>query len=512
MLSPGRNRSQLAAITMTASSILLLTAPAVAMPVEMHPSLSQARSPYEMILCGRSASFELAMTRKTLTMIEVPGGHEGHAFHKDEGFDFKEEGNHKVYIAPTGKASLGATTSIRFWLPNGREATIHARVVADLPVEDNVLLYHQSEREKLGLADKPNPCDSDQAMDRLIARATERHAHEPIRQAIPVVEHVARSGHALDVSMLVAEWEGHDMVVDFLAHNPDFQPSRLTGIEVFDEHGSRLDARLLAPHADRVATSEKATELAIVNGHGSMTGSILLSGILSRDVGQMELRFRGFKGASPYFTSVKVARFRLITEEEEEREARDKERRARAKQMAVSVRGIYGGFWTDAGDDLGGLDGTTVAGVGIRFTKGLTSLFAFEGEFVGGRTGDAAFAGVSWGGMQGDVTPRASLGRLQAAGVIRFGDRYITSTRLGVGVQLSNYDSTMDVGGTLMDGPGDGIEVDGLWSVGAGFDARLGEHWLLGVAGTFADAFNTSARSLEAGFHLGYGWGGSIED
>jgi hypothetical protein len=100
----------------------------------------------------------------------------------------------------------------------------------------------------------------------------------------------------------------------------------------------------------------------------------------------------------------------------------------------------------------------------------------------------------------------------QAAGVIRFGDRYVTSTRLGVGVQLASYDSTMNVGGMLMDGPGDGIEVDGLWSVGAGFDARLGEHWILGAAGTFARMFGNGARSLEGGLHLSYGWGGSTED
>lgn len=88
--------------------------------------------------------------------------------------------------------------------------------------------------------------------------------------------------------------------------------------------------------------------------------------------------------------------------------------------------------------------------------------------------------------------------------MIRFGDRFIVSTRLGVGILLASYDSTFTTGGTSMDGPGDGLEVDGVWSVGGGFDARLGEHWGLGVATTLAVAFKSEARSLEAGLHLGY--------
>lgn len=68
------------------------------------------------------------------------------------------------------------------------------------------------------------------------------------------------------------------------------------------------------------------------------------------------------------------------------------------------------------------------------------------------------------------------------------------------------------VGGASVDGPGDGLEVDGYFAAGLGFDARLGEHWLLGAGATYANTFNTGARSLEVGMHAGYRWSLEGED
>jgi hypothetical protein len=73
-------------------------------------------------------------------------------------------------------------------------------------------------------------------------------------------------------------------------------------------------------------------------------------------------------------------------------------------------------------------------------------------------------------------------------------------------VQLASYDSTFTTGDASIDGPGKGFEVDCVWPVDGGFDARLGEHWTLGVTAAFAGALYPGVRSLETGLHLGYGW------
>ena len=61
----------------------------------------------------------------------------------------------------------------------------------------------------------------------------------------------------------------------------------------------------------------------------------------------------------------------------------DEAREARARQMAVSVRGVYGGFWITHGADQGMLDGKRVTGLGVRITKGMHTNFAFETDFIG---------------------------------------------------------------------------------------------------------------------------------
>ena len=57
-----------------------------------------------------------------------------------------------------------------------------------------------------------------------------------------------------------------------------------------------------------------------------------------------------------------------------------------------------------------------------------------------------------------------------------------------------------------MTGPGETFEIDGVWSVGGAFDARIGEKWTFGAGATFSCVFATGARSLEAGVQFGYRW------
>lgn len=179
-----------------------------------------------------------------------------------------------------------------------------------------------------------------------------------------------------------------------------------------------------------------------------------------------------------------------------------------AKQIALSVRLLGGGFWTGDGMDTPGVeDGTSLTGLGVRFSKGMHKNFVFEAEVVGGWTGQVRFRDADWDGMQGDITRSAAFGRVQGFGVLRFGERYVGSMRLGVGVQGTSYESSFTAGGgASMDGPGNEFEIDGLWSFGGGFEARLRENWSLGASATFAKFLSSDARTLEAGVQLGYRW------
>ena len=181
-----------------------------------------------------------------------------------------------------------------------------------------------------------------------------------------------------------------------------------------------------------------------------------------------------------------------------------------AKQVAISVRMLGGGFWTDDAADLGREDGTGLTGFGVRIGKGMHHNFVFEAEAMGGRTGEARFYGADWQGMQGDISRQASFGRVQGSGVIRFGDRYVGSMRMGVGIQGTSFESEFTTNGSTMEGPGADFELDGVWLVGAGFDTRLGEHWTFGAGANFSRTWASSASALEAGVHLGYRWSDSL--
>ena len=108
--------------------------------------------------------------------------------------------------------------------------------------------------------------------------------------------------------------------------------------------------------------------------------------------------------------------------------------------------------------------------------------------------------------MEGDFTRGGSFGRATAAGVLRFGTDYVVSTRLGFGVQGTSYESTFTGATGAMTGPGNGFEFDTAWIGGASFDARIGDHWSLGLAATTVDWLNAETRSFEMGLHVGYGW------
>ena len=177
----------------------------------------------------------------------------------------------------------------------------------------------------------------------------------------------------------------------------------------------------------------------------------------------------------------------------------------RAEQVLVSARVLGGSFWMDdAIDSTRAVDATSFAGIGVHVNQGISSLWAFEAEAAAGRTGQAHFSAATWDNMQGDLTRQMTFGRLRGSGVVRFGDRKVVSMRAGLGVQLASHESTFNPsGGTSLIGPGDGVVVNGIWSVGVGFEARLGKSWSLGVDGTFEQLVSSDARMAEVALRSG---------
>lgn len=320
------------------------------------------------------------------------------------------------------------------------------------------------------------------------------------RQLFPVLEHV-RVDESAELSLMVASatWVGEKLLLTVDLGNDSSQPFRADDVVVHDRDEKSHAARVMAmfpepdPAAEPLIAPKRDARL-VVAVDDAMKG----------DFSAVRLEFRDAVTNRAVWVAVDEYQHRnpfMVPVSREEIA-----RRRRARQTTVSVRGLFGGFWTTAGGDLGGLDGTTMGGFGVRVTKGFFQNLAFEVDAVGGRSGDANFSGMSWSGMTGDVVRRATFGRLQGSGVLRFGDQYVGSMRVGLGIQLASYDSTFTTGGGPMDGPGDGFEVDGVASVGGGLDVRLGKHATVGVGLAFTQLWRTGSSALEAGLHFGYGW------
>ena len=165
-------------------------------------------------------------------------------------------------------------------------------------------------------------------------------------------------------------------------------------------------------------------------------------------------------------------------------------RKARGRQLILGPSVSYGACWLTDGMADATLDITGCTAVGVRVTKGITEMIAFETEVTGGWTGQAEFM---------DGTRSATIGRVTAGGLLRFGDRTVPYFRLAIGVQGTNYDSTFT-------GADDSFELDFTWGIGGGLYARRGEHFTVGAMLMATQEVNSGARSVHGGLQVGYGW------
>ena len=449
----------------------------------------------ELTVCGKAGTFDLDIYAGMSTLLRVPDDIRSYSWDADSGIEFIHRGE-RLYVSPRKGVPAGTLKGARVWSKNKDfEFSMHLTVSDQLPPHTNVIIKQQRDK---GQPARNNPCNPlvDDSLREARIRAFGRHetATDTVI-GVPEVELVARSGEAVDASLPLAEWVDGHLTVDFDVENPWSQPARLVAIEAVDRHGQPIPSEVVYRGRD-----DKDDEIATLEMHGRIRGSLLIPNAIDHDIEPMQIKFIGTKGTAPYTTAIKVIRMRPVSEADEAREAR-------ARQIAVSVRGVYGGFWTDDGvDGTETIGGASMKGLGIRLTKGISNLWAFEAEFIGGQSAQVMFRDASWQGMQGDISRPASFGRLLAAGVVRFGERYIVSTRLGVGVQATSYNSTFTAGGVGMPGPGGSFAIDGMYTVGVGFDTHFGKHWTFGAGANFSSTLRTVTSTLDAGLHFGYRW------
>ncbi len=344
----------------------------------------------------------------------------------------------------------------------------------------------------------------DSLENRLAEDTQERGERELLRgvheghKSVPIHQ---EPGHGRGIHLYGVEWvhSGQQRILRFMIQNSETDDVNVADVDVFNELKTKN-------HAGPVAIGEGKDSPVVPMSSFSMPGAPVLgvvkagktskASVLIRDPGSLgrhvTLVVNGPKGILRGYRVVPVDPPILSPAQ----------RRARQVSVGAVLRG--GAFWHGSGTEQRLLDSTSMTTLGLRVVKGFTDTWAFHGEFVGGRTGEAYFPNASWDNMNGDIRRRALFGRALGAGVLRFGQKYMPFMRLGVGVQATSHESTFLTGGTTMDGPGASFEVNGIWTIGAGLDIRLGRRWIAGASASFDQLWGNDSRSIGAGIYLGY--------
>lgn len=310
-------------------------------------------------------------------------------------------------------------------------------------------------------------------------------------------------------------WMQDDFYVSFQMDNPTTERLRVSQPYAVDAHGARTDITEISINAP--VTRENDGTWAIPPGartHG------ILKVPNARDRKIQPLRIV-MSEASTLQTSVATIQDweiwiprtpeQVEEAERQKREAKEKaeiqKREAKEKErVTLHVLGVAGGIWLQESQTEGRLDATSMTGLGARVTYAYNRHLAVEGEALGASTGNARFANASFDGMQGELLRSATLGRVQAGGVLRLGRQIIPLLRVGLGAQVSSIDSRFVIDGSEAPGPGHAYDFDPLWYLGAGMELRPTEHLVAGFTLTTEKMASSASRTLEAGIHIGYGW------
>ncbi|MCG8422691.1 MAG: porin family protein [Proteobacteria bacterium] len=166
----------------------------------------------------------------------------------------------------------------------------------------------------------------------------------------------------------------------------------------------------------------------------------------------------------------------------EEKEESPNEGRASIQAQAVT------GFINiqNAANNPTDSDYTTLWGIGGRALYGFSKALSLEGTILVSFTDQAVFEDSS--------TAEATAGRALLGGVFHIGEKTVPYLRAGIGFRLGRY---------MMSASKDEWRSSGLFCVGGGVDAWLGDGFSLGVSAQYVGG---EEDSFEVGAHLGFGW------
>lgn len=432
----------------------------------------------------------------------------GLAYERDGQFE-RAISYYKLFLESIDPEEVGRSRAARRRARELRERRqlVASKTIGRVQGLEQCLIRRKETREAMQQQLSAEAREKAAAMARARREAEKLEARERLhRQRVFPGEVLHQRGAEVEVLILDGEWERGRMYVYFDLWNRGTKPHEIKGASVLGEDfqpvadawvtldEDRPRVAMVGPTGAVLKSSEKAPAppwLAakgaqpvdvLLETDGHLRGVIVLPGTTEPKREAMGLRVYDAKGQA--LAEVVLSGWRMIpiTQEEAERERRAKER---AKRGYIGGRVFGGALWMTEGDELAG---ASLAGLGLRITKGMHENWAFEADVIGARTGQASFDDGS--------TRRATLGRVLVGGVLRFGDKVMPTVKLKIGGQAGYFTA----------GDESSFAISGVWSFGAGLDARLGERWLLGLDASFTSTFDSESPSLEAGAHLAHSW------
>lgn len=408
----------------------------------------------------------------------------------------------------------------------------------DVVAEELARIHAAEAEQKAELArEKHALAEERAALEREKERTTDSLATKLLlhdHPLMPVVRKTRREGDPILVKLGAGRWLGDGYYFPIELENPHAQPFSPADLQVFDAAGTRIDAKVLGMEG---AGGDHGGLVEMLQPKQHVKGVIKLPRSVERSISPLTVQITARNGLQPVLVAVDDWEIEIgppmwpVTREEKQRREREKrrlereeqreklrqeredrewERRAREEKekdrVTLHLMAVAGGIWLPDGLGQGRLDPTSLTGFGARVTYGFNRFLGFEAEVIGAGTGEARFGDTGLNGMQGDLLRSASLGRVQAGPVVRFGRKTVPFMRIGVGAQGASIGSRFLVGGNEAPGPDSAFDFDGLWYFGGGVDFRIGEHFVAGFGAAFEQMANSGVRSIEAGIHVGYGW------
>lgn len=451
------------------------------------------------VIIGKGDSFDLRAHSGRMTIMEFRDTIK-RAYSMSPSYYVKQRGDHRVDLKLKRNHPAEVTTVVI------ETADEHAINVGVVPTEEPIQVPKYIEVETLTRAQleerKRNQRTTSQLLHRHEWLTVNRHPDSDAPLHAEILGLTTLNERQDDGSIKTKRF------LKFCVDNRTSRSYPLATIMIVDDNREHLRAQAVA--FDAPGDTQRGFLLATIPAKTRVQGAVMVPHALQGSLHELSLTFSDPAGIRPLIATTEKADWVLLRNKDYEREQRELSLARRelllARQVAFGVHALGGAIWMANPQNTDANAPATITGFGIRGTYGIHTLFAVEGEFAAARTGNAYFDDT-WNGVEGELARRATVVRFLFSGVLRMGRRYVPTLRIGLGFQGANHTASfVSNDGVMMNGPNDDFEAKLLLSLGAGFNARIGDHLYLGVHAGFSQSIDAESTSLEGGLHLSYGW------